>query len=44
MTTKLLELRCELGQGYYFSRPVPIEGAEELLRARDMVAAGALPS
>jgi diguanylate cyclase (GGDEF)-like protein/PAS domain S-box-containing protein len=36
---KLLELRCELGQGYYFSRPLPIEGVEELLRARHMLAA-----
>jgi diguanylate cyclase (GGDEF)-like protein/PAS domain S-box-containing protein len=36
---KLLELRCELGQGYYFSRPLPIDGVEELLRARHMLAA-----
>jgi diguanylate cyclase (GGDEF)-like protein/PAS domain S-box-containing protein len=36
---KLLELQCELGQGYYFSRPLPIEGVEELLRARHMLAA-----
>jgi diguanylate cyclase (GGDEF)-like protein/PAS domain S-box-containing protein len=36
---KLLELRCELGQGYYFSRPLPVEGLEELLRARRMLAA-----
>jgi diguanylate cyclase (GGDEF)-like protein/PAS domain S-box-containing protein len=35
---KLLELRCELGQGYYFSRPLPIDGVEELLRARHMLA------
>jgi diguanylate cyclase (GGDEF)-like protein/PAS domain S-box-containing protein len=36
---KLLELNCELGQGYYFSKPLPIEGVEELLRARHMLAA-----
>ena len=36
---KLLELQCELGQGYYFSRPLPIDGVEELLRARHMLAA-----
>jgi diguanylate cyclase (GGDEF)-like protein/PAS domain S-box-containing protein len=36
---KLLELRCELGQGFYFSKPLPIEGVEELLRARHMLAA-----
>jgi diguanylate cyclase (GGDEF)-like protein/PAS domain S-box-containing protein len=36
---KLLELRCELGQGFYFSRPLPIEGVEELLRTRRMLAA-----
>ena len=31
---KLLELKCELGQGYYFSEPVPIEEIDELLRTR----------
>ena len=36
---KLLALSCELGQGYYFARPLPIEGVEELLRARHMLAA-----
>jgi diguanylate cyclase (GGDEF)-like protein/PAS domain S-box-containing protein len=36
---KLLELRCELGQGYYFSKPLPIEEVEELLRTRHMLAA-----
>ncbi|MDQ4109179.1 MAG: EAL domain-containing protein [Actinomycetota bacterium] len=35
---KLLELHCELGQGFYFSQPLPIEGVEELLRARHMLA------
>ena len=24
---KLLELKCELGQGYYFSEPLPFDGA-----------------
>jgi diguanylate cyclase (GGDEF)-like protein len=31
---KLLELGCELGQGYYFSKPVPIEEIDELLLTR----------
>jgi diguanylate cyclase (GGDEF)-like protein/PAS domain S-box-containing protein len=35
---KLLELHCELGQGFYFSKPLPFEGVEELLRARHMLA------
>jgi EAL domain-containing protein (putative c-di-GMP-specific phosphodiesterase class I) len=35
---KLLELQCELGQGFYFSKPLPIDGVEELLRARRMLA------
>jgi hypothetical protein len=39
MTTKLLELGCELGQGLCFSKPTAIEGIEELLRARHMLAA-----
>ena len=28
---KLLELGCELGQGFYFSKPLAIEGIEDLL-------------
>ena len=35
---KLLELGCELGQGFYFSRPVTIEGVHELLRTRSELA------
>jgi diguanylate cyclase (GGDEF)-like protein/PAS domain S-box-containing protein len=31
---KLLELGCELGQGFYFSKPLTLEGVLELLRAR----------
>ena len=31
---KLLELGCELGQGFYFSKPVPIEEIDELLLTR----------
>lgn len=27
-------LRCEYGQGYYFSRPLPAEAAEKLLNAK----------
>ena len=34
---KLLELQCELGQGYYFSKPLPFEEIKELLRARDIL-------
>jgi len=30
----LRELRCELGQGYHFAKPLPPEGVEELLRAQ----------
>jgi EAL domain-containing protein (putative c-di-GMP-specific phosphodiesterase class I) len=35
---KLLELHCDLGQGYYFARPLPIEGVEQLLTARSATA------
>jgi len=35
---KLLELNCELGQGYYFSEPLTFEGAQELLRNRRILA------
>ena len=31
---KLLALACDLGQGYYFARPLPIEAVTELLSAR----------
>jgi diguanylate cyclase (GGDEF)-like protein len=35
---RLLELRCELGQGFYFSEPLSFEGVEDLLRAREVLA------
>jgi diguanylate cyclase (GGDEF)-like protein/PAS domain S-box-containing protein len=35
---KLLELGCELGQGFYFSEPLALEGALELLRTRRVLA------
>jgi EAL domain-containing protein (putative c-di-GMP-specific phosphodiesterase class I) len=35
---KLLELKCELGQGYYFSEPLPFDRARELLRNRRILA------
>jgi diguanylate cyclase (GGDEF)-like protein/PAS domain S-box-containing protein len=35
---KLLELNCELGQGYYFSEPLTLEGAQELLQNRRLLA------
>jgi diguanylate cyclase (GGDEF)-like protein/PAS domain S-box-containing protein len=35
---KLLDLRCDLGQGYYFARPLPLEGVDELLTARQTLA------
>jgi diguanylate cyclase (GGDEF)-like protein len=33
----LCELRCELGQGYYFARPLEPEQVEELLRSRGVL-------
>jgi EAL domain-containing protein (putative c-di-GMP-specific phosphodiesterase class I) len=36
---KLLELHCELGQGYYFSEPLTLDGVHELLSARRVLAA-----
>jgi EAL domain-containing protein (putative c-di-GMP-specific phosphodiesterase class I) len=35
---KLLELRCELGQGFYFSEPLTFEGVLELVQAREVLA------
>jgi diguanylate cyclase (GGDEF)-like protein/PAS domain S-box-containing protein len=34
---KLLALNCELGQGFYFAKPMPIEGISELLHARKVL-------
>lgn len=31
---KLLALNCELGQGFYFAKPLPIEGVDDLLAVR----------
>jgi EAL domain-containing protein (putative c-di-GMP-specific phosphodiesterase class I) len=35
---KLLQLHCDLGQGYYFAKPVPMAGIDELLEARSDLA------
>ena len=35
---RLLTLRCDLGQGFYFARPLPLRGVEELLAARQTLA------
>ena len=32
---KLIELQCEYGQGYIYTRPLPLHELEEFLRARD---------
>ncbi len=32
----LQELRCQMGQGYFFSRPVPVEEFTELLKSTSM--------
>ena len=31
---KLLALQCDLGQGYYFAKPLPLEEVDELLTTR----------
>jgi EAL domain-containing protein (putative c-di-GMP-specific phosphodiesterase class I) len=31
---KLLDMRCDLGQGYYFAKPLPLEAVDELLTTR----------
>jgi diguanylate cyclase (GGDEF)-like protein/PAS domain S-box-containing protein len=35
---KLLDLHCDLGQGYYFAKPLSIDGIDELLAARSVLA------
>jgi len=35
---RLLDLHCDLGQGFYFAKPLPMEGVDELLAARRALA------
>ena len=35
---RLLDLHCDLGQGFYFSKPLPMEEIDELLAARKSLA------
>ncbi len=35
---KLRALKCDLGQGYYFARPLPLEGIDDLLSVRQTLA------
>jgi EAL domain-containing protein (putative c-di-GMP-specific phosphodiesterase class I) len=35
---KLLDLHCDLGQGFYFARPLPMDGIDDLLAARTALA------
>jgi EAL domain-containing protein (putative c-di-GMP-specific phosphodiesterase class I) len=38
---RLLELRCALGQGYYFAKPLETAALEEMLTERTMMEAEA---
>lgn len=35
---RLLDLHCDLGQGFYFARPLPMDGIDDLLTARKALA------
>jgi EAL domain-containing protein (putative c-di-GMP-specific phosphodiesterase class I) len=35
---KLLDLHCDLGQGFYFAKPLPLDGIDDLLTARATLA------
>ena len=35
---RLLDLKCDLGQGFYFAKPLPLAGVDELLTARSSLA------
>jgi diguanylate cyclase (GGDEF)-like protein/PAS domain S-box-containing protein len=35
---RLLDLHCDLGQGFYFAKPLPMDGIDELLAARKSLA------
>jgi EAL domain-containing protein (putative c-di-GMP-specific phosphodiesterase class I) len=35
---KLRDLGCDLGQGFYFAAPLPVDGIDELLAARGVLA------
>jgi EAL domain-containing protein (putative c-di-GMP-specific phosphodiesterase class I) len=35
---KLLALRCDLGQGFYFAEPLPLAGVDDLLTTRQTLA------
>jgi EAL domain-containing protein (putative c-di-GMP-specific phosphodiesterase class I) len=40
---KLLDLKCELGQGYYFTEPLPLEAIGDLLASEHAYGAPATP-
>jgi diguanylate cyclase (GGDEF)-like protein/PAS domain S-box-containing protein len=35
---QLLRLHCDLGQGFYFARPLPMDGVDDLITARQTLA------